>query len=183
MNVKSRFPRTILHRAVLLTVGLVVTTTLLSKTALAGKKEETNKQLVLRFYKAGLQDYDFAAAAPYLGDHFIQHNPTTTDGPLGLKTFIDFMHDKHPHTHVEVVRAIAEGDFVVLHIHATLAPGDKITDQQDPSHLIDYAVVDIYRLENKKIVEHWDVIQEVPEKSANPNGMFGPNAPHAGYAE
>jgi predicted SnoaL-like aldol condensation-catalyzing enzyme len=183
MSLAARFSSNSFYRVVLLTAGLVAMTTLLSQAVLAGSKEETNKQVVLRYYKAGLQQYDFAAAAPYLGDHFIQHNPTSKDGALGLKAFIDFMHREHPNTRVEVVRAIAEGDFVVLHVHASLAPGDKISDQQDSTHLIEYAVVDIYRLENKKIVEHWDVIQEVPEKSANENGMFGPNAPHAGYAE
>jgi predicted SnoaL-like aldol condensation-catalyzing enzyme len=62
---------------------------------------------------------------------------------------------------MEIKRIIAEGDYVVLHSHLILKPGDRGS-----------AVVEIFRLENGKIVEHWDVAQEVPETSANNNTLF-----------
>jgi len=68
---------------------------------------------------------------------------------------------EHPKSHVEIKRVIGDGDLVVLHLHS-------LRDDQDRGR----AIVDIFRLENGKIVEHWDVIQNVPEKSANDNTMF-----------
>ena len=56
---------------------------------------------------------------------------------------------------------IAEGDIVVLHVHSVREPGQR-----------GRAIVDMFRLENGKIVEHWDVIQDLPEKPANDNTMF-----------
>jgi predicted SnoaL-like aldol condensation-catalyzing enzyme len=55
----------------------------------------------------------------------------------------------------------ADGDYVILHVHAVRVPGTRGN-----------AIVDIFKLENGKIVEHWDVIQEIPGEAANPNGMF-----------
>lgn len=61
----------------------------------------------------------------------------------------------------EIKNIFADGDYVVLHVHSVLEPGAR-----------GLAVVDIFKLDAGKIVEHWDVIQEIPEKSANDNGMF-----------
>jgi predicted SnoaL-like aldol condensation-catalyzing enzyme len=157
-------------KVVLAAVAAAAMTAVASSGAPAGSNEETNRRVVLHFYEAGLNQLDFATAARFFGDRYIQHNPTAKDGPLGFKGFVDSLRREHPHTRVEIVRVIAEGDLVVLHVHAFLEPGDR-----------GLAIVDIYRLEHHKIVEHWDVIQRVPEQSANPNGMFGPNAPNAGH--
>jgi predicted SnoaL-like aldol condensation-catalyzing enzyme len=124
-------------------------------------RQEENKKSVLEFYDKAINQKDFEAASKYLGPRYAQHNPMASDGPGGLKGFLQFLRAKYPNSHSEIKRAFAEGDYVVLHVHAVREPGTRGS-----------AVVDIFRLENGKIVEHWDVIQEIPEKAANGNGMF-----------
>jgi len=120
-----------------------------------------NKKAVVEFYQKAINDKDFDAAAKYLGSRYIQHNPVAADGAEGLKGFIGFLKSKFPNAKSEIKRVIAEGDYVVLHVHAVREPGTR-----------GRAIIDIFRLENGKIVEHWDVAQDVPEKAANNNGMF-----------
>lgn len=122
---------------------------------------EANKKVVVDFYEKGLNQKDYEAAAKYLGPRYVQHNPTAPDGPEGFKRLVAFLKEKFPNSHSEIKRVIAEGDYVVLHVHAVREPGQR-----------GRAIVDIFRLENGKIVEHWDVIQDIPEKAANENTMF-----------
>ncbi len=122
---------------------------------------EANKKVVLDFYEKGLNQKDFDAAAKHFGPKYIQHNPTAPDGIEGFKAFIAFRKDKFPNAKSEIKRAFAEGDYVILHVHGVREPGER-----------GVAIVDIFRLENGKIVEHWDVVQPIPEKAANDNGMF-----------
>lgn len=122
---------------------------------------EANKKVVTAFYEAAINQKNFDAAVKYLGNQYKQHNPTAGDGAEGLKGFIDFLKTRFPTQHGDIKRVIAEGDLVVLHVHSTR--GDNTPGR---------AIVDIFRVENGKVVEHWDVIQDIPEKSANNNGMF-----------
>jgi predicted SnoaL-like aldol condensation-catalyzing enzyme len=122
---------------------------------------EANKKTVVEFYEAGLNKKDFEAASKYFGPKYIQHNPGAQDGPEGFKAFLAFLRDKFPNSHSEIKKVFAEGDFVILHVHAVREPGTR-----------GRAIVDIFRLENGKIVEHWDVAQDIPEKMPHSNGMF-----------
>jgi predicted SnoaL-like aldol condensation-catalyzing enzyme len=97
----------------------------------------------------------------FLGPRYVQHNPNAADGPEGLKAYIAFLRDKFLDAHSDVIRVFADGDYVIHHVHSVPTPGSRGN-----------AIVNIYKLENGKIVEHWDVIQPVPEKSANNNTMF-----------
>jgi predicted SnoaL-like aldol condensation-catalyzing enzyme len=127
----------------------------------ANAAEETNKETVVAFYDAAINDKDFDAASAYLGDKYIQHNPLAADGPEGLEAFLEFARDNLSGFKVEFKRVLADGDFVIVHAHATNGPDDRGS-----------AVMDIFRLEGGKVVEHWDVIQPIPETAQNDNTMF-----------
>jgi predicted SnoaL-like aldol condensation-catalyzing enzyme len=122
---------------------------------------ENNKRIATEFYDAAINRKDFAAASQYLGSYYRQHNPTAADGAEGLRAFIDFLKTRFPNQRGEIKRVVAEGDLVVLHVHSTR--GDDTPGR---------AIVDIFRIENGKVVEHWDVIQDIPAQAANANSMF-----------
>ena len=126
------------------------------------KQMEENKKTVAAVYDAALNKKDFEEASKYLGPRYTQHNPVAADGPEGLKNFIAFLKDKFPNNKSEIKRIIAEGDLVVVHVHAVREPGTRGN-----------AIMDIFRLDDKgKVVEHWDAVQPIPETAQNDNGMF-----------
>lgn len=127
----------------------------------APEQEAANKAAVLAFYEKGLNQKDADAALKYVGDRYVQHNPNAADGPEGFRQFIAFLRDKYPASHSEIKRVFTDGDYVILHVHAVREPGTRGN-----------AIIDIFRLEGGKIVEHWDAVQPIPEKAANSNGMF-----------
>ena len=126
------------------------------------KQMQINKKNVVEFYNAALNEKDFEKASKYLGATYIQHNPVAADGPEGLKGFIAFLKDKFPNNKSDIKRVFADGNYVIVHVHAVRTPGDRGN-----------AIVDIFRLDDAgKVVEHWDAVQPIPEKAANNNGMF-----------
>ena len=127
----------------------------------ADDTREANKKTVVEFYEAAINRKDFEAASKFFGPRYVQHNPNAPDGIEGFKAFLGFLREKFPQSRSEIKRVWAEGDYVIVHVHAVRTPGTRGS-----------AIVDIFKLENGKIVEHWDVIQEIPEKAANTNGMF-----------
>ena len=143
-------------------IALVAGLLALVTPALAGTaQEEANKKTVVDFYEKALNQKDFEAAAKHFGPRYIQHNPNAADGIEGFRKFIEFRREKFPNAKSLIKRVLADGDLVVLHVHSIREPGER-----------GVAIVDIFRLENGKVVEHWDVVQPIPEKPANDNGMF-----------
>jgi len=127
----------------------------------ASAQEEANRTVVLAFYEKGLNQKDADAALAHVGDRYVQHNPNAADGPDGFRKFIGFLREKFPNSHSEIKRSFVDGDYVTLHVHAVREPGTRGN-----------AIVDIFKLENGKIVEHWDAVQPIPETPANNNTMF-----------
>jgi predicted SnoaL-like aldol condensation-catalyzing enzyme len=120
-----------------------------------------NKKLVLEFYHQLIGEKDFAAARPYMGSVYRQHAPYAADGHEGVAEWVRKFKEAFPQHHYEVKKVIAEGDFVVLHLHG-----------KSGLHPFGEAVVDIFRIEDGKVVEHWDIIQPIPETADNANSMF-----------
>ncbi|MFD5143965.1 ester cyclase [Streptomyces sp. NPDC058401] len=122
---------------------------------------ERNKQIVVDYYQTAFGGNPQKAIGDHFGDRYIQHNPDAADGPEAFIGFVTWLRGEHPDLRLDIKRVIAEGDMVVTHSHLILEPGE-------PGR----ALADYFRLEDGKVVEHWDVIQDVPARSANPNGMF-----------
>ncbi len=123
---------------------------------------ERNKRFVAEFYDLIINQKDYERAKAYMGPRYKQHNPLVKDRPEGLREFIEFLKTNAPEAHSEILRSFAEGDYVILHVHSLRQPNTR-----------GRAIIEIFRLdENGLVDEHWDVIQEIPETSANPNGMF-----------
>lgn len=125
-------------------------------------RQETNKANAKAFYDLMFnQGQPRLAIERYGGAEYIQHNPHVADGKDAFIDYFTRMAADYPRKSVTFKRAFAEGDHVVLHCHQQW-PGDQ-----------DYAGIDIFRFDGDgKIVEHWDVLQVVPEASLNDNTMF-----------
>jgi predicted SnoaL-like aldol condensation-catalyzing enzyme len=124
---------------------------------------EANKSNTVAFYRKALLEGEVEGAFRlYAGSSYRQHNPLIEDGMEGVRKFVAWIRSTHPDAHGEIKRVFADGDFVILHSH-----WHGLSDNPRGE-----AVVDIFRLEDGKMVEHWDVIQPVPETAANGNTMF-----------
>jgi predicted SnoaL-like aldol condensation-catalyzing enzyme len=123
---------------------------------------QANKTLVTKAYQELFGDHDLTALDRYWADEYIQHNPSMTDGRGAVKTFLESIGILNwPKQQVKFERVIAEGDLVMVQ---TAQPASDAS----PGSVI----VDIFRVEDGKIAEHWDVIQQIPTDATNPRPMY-----------
>lgn len=124
-------------------------------------EEQANLDRVLTMYREVLVAMDPDKVEQHLPPHYLQHSSLAEPGRDALKRFLAHIRTESPDARQTIHRAFLDGDHVIVHVHVERWPGDP-----------GLAVVDIFRCENCEIVEHWDVVQDIPANPINPNGMF-----------
>lgn len=124
-------------------------------------QEEANLRLVIEMYHKVLIAMDSQAVDHYIAPDYVQHSSLAEPGVEALKAFLDKVRAESPDARQTIHRTLVDGDMVAVHVHVERFPGDP-----------GLAVVDIFRVAGGMIVEHWDVLQEVPANPVNPNSMF-----------
>lgn len=124
-------------------------------------QEEANLQLVLDMFAHVLNPMDSSAVDRFIAPGYVQHSQLAPPGRDALKAFLDMIRAETPEAVHDVKRAFVDGDHVTVHYHVRRYPGD-----------LGWAVIDIFRVEDGLIAEHWDVMQDVVEGGPNPNSPF-----------
>lgn len=123
--------------------------------------EQANLDLVLAMFAQVLNPMDSSAVDRFISPDYVQHSQLAEPGREALKRFLDMIRAQTPEAVHDVKRAFVDGDHVIVHYHVRRWPGDK-----------GWAVIDIFRVEDGLIAEHWDVLQDVAEGGPNPNSPF-----------
>jgi len=124
-------------------------------------EEDVNVRLVLDLFETVLIPMDKSLVDEFIAEDYLQHSSLAEPGREALKRWLDFVRVESPQATQKIYRVFAEDDHVITHQHVIRWPGDP-----------GFAVCDIFRIADGKIVEHWDVLQALPEKPVNPNSMF-----------
>lgn len=123
-------------------------------------QEERNKQIATAAYQRIFGDLDISGVDEYMSKDFIQHNPTIADGPQGVKALVQMLLSQGlPKQKINFKHIVSENDIVILHSRYEMAGKE-------------WRFIDIYRIENGKLAEHWDAMMPMPDEPANNNQMF-----------
>lgn len=145
-------------------LGMSLVTAMSVSPAFASAKTPTftdNKQMVEYFWNEVFNKHNTSVIDNMIAPDYIQHNPGFQDGRQAFEDGIEGFLKEFPQSKAEIKHAGADGDLVFIHNHIALNDADR-----------GQATVDIFRVKDGKIVEHWDVIQDIPEKAENNNTMF-----------
>jgi predicted SnoaL-like aldol condensation-catalyzing enzyme len=124
-------------------------------------EEQRNLDHVLGMFREVLQPLDADQVDRYISPDYIQHSPMAAPGRDSLKAFLRMVRAASPNSSQRLLRAFVDGDHVILHYHVKKDPEDR-----------GFVVMDIFRLSNGMVIEHWDCVQDVPAHSPNPIAMF-----------
>jgi predicted SnoaL-like aldol condensation-catalyzing enzyme len=124
-------------------------------------EEQRNLDHVLGLFRDVLQPLDADQVDRYISPDYIQHSPMAAPGRDSLKAFLRMVRAASPNSSQRLLRAFVDSDHVILHYHVKKDPEDR-----------GFVVMDIFRLSNGMVVEHWDCVQDVPAQSPNPISMF-----------
>ncbi len=124
-------------------------------------EEQANLDLVAGLFREVLNPMDSSAVNRFISPGYIQHSQMAPPGRDALKAFLDMIRGRSPQAVHDVKRMFADKDHVIVHYHVRRWPDDN-----------GFAVMDIFRIENGLIAEHWDVTMDVPTGGPNPNSAF-----------
>jgi len=124
-------------------------------------QEQANHAMVLEMYHNVLVAMDSSQVDRYIAPEYVQHSSLAAPTVKALKDFLDHVRRESPDARQTIHRSFVDGDHVIVHVHVERWPGDP-----------GLAVVDMFRCADGMIVEHWDVIQEVPAAPVNSVSMF-----------
>ncbi len=130
-------------------------------TDIPNSRPEDNKEVVLNFIGKAVNEGDIEAASVYFGERYIQHNPNIADGADGFRAYVQRLRAAFPSVKGEVKRIFADGDFVIVHMLAKREPTEE-----------GMAIVDIFRLNAGRLVEHWEVRQPIEQSTLHANSMI-----------
>jgi len=125
------------------------------------EQEQRNLDHVLALFQNVLVPLEADQVDRYIAADYIQHSPMAAPGRDSLKAFLKTVRAASPHASQSLLRAFVDGDHVIIHYHVKRDPEDR-----------GFVVMDIFRLTNGMVVEHWDCVQDVPAHSPNPISMF-----------
>jgi len=125
------------------------------------EQEHKDLKAVLDFYELVINGQHYERAMEFLDDNYIQHKPEVETGTEGVLNFVRRIYEQSPQHRARIVRSFVEDNYVILHVH--------IMNGIEAENI---AVMDIFRVENGKLMEHWDVAMPVPETARNDNGIF-----------
>jgi len=123
--------------------------------------EARNLEIATAMYHEMLMPFDSRHVDRFIAENYIQHSTAASGGREGLRAFLDNRNAGFPEVDIRIKASFADGDFTIFHIHTIRFPGDPGMN-----------IVDIFRMKDGMVEEHWEVVQDIPETLPHDNGIF-----------
>jgi predicted SnoaL-like aldol condensation-catalyzing enzyme len=125
------------------------------------EQERTNLEICTRMYHEMLFTFDASLIDQYIDEDYIQHSTAATGGREGLRDFFVNRAHHFPDVRMKIMASYADGDRTIFHIHTVRHAGDP-----------GMSIIDIFRMVDGRVKEHWEVVQEIPDTLPHDNGIF-----------